>query len=423
MAKHGKKFTAAAAQVKDRLYSIEEAIPLIQKVKFAKFDETVEMAMRLGVDPKHADQMVRGTVVLPHGLGKSKRVLAIAGADKQKEAQEAGADFVGGDEVVEKILGGWMDFDAVVATPDMMRGVGRLGKVLGPRGLMPNPKTGTVTPNVAQAIREIKAGKVEFRVDKTGIIHAPVGKTSFASESLIENAHALVDSVVKAKPSAAKGKYLKSVTVSSTMGPGVGIDTGHIDERQKALGGSMAVTRSEKEQELQELTSTFKGVDTAILVDYKGLDVPGATELRRQLRSAKAQYRVVKNTLAKRATKGHPAGGSRSALRGHDGDCLHGRGCRCARKGAHDVHQGDAEDCHQGGRRSRAGGSAGGGQRPRHAARQARVVFETAVPVAGSDAAACDGVVRNAAQPGDGAQRSSEEEGSGRGIGPPLTST
>src|SRR5688572_12580392 len=233
MAKHGKKFTAAAAQVQDRQYSIEEAIPLIQKVKFAKFDETVEMALRLGVDPKHADQMVRGTVVLPHGLGKSKRVLAIAGADKQKEAQDAGADFVGGDEVVEKILGGWMDFDAVVATPDMMRGVGRLGKVLGPRGLMPNPKTGTVTPNVAQAIKEIKAGKVEFLVDKTGIIHAPVWKISFAAQSLIDNAHARVDSIVKAKPSAAKGKYLKSVTVSSTMGPGVVIDTAHIDERVK----------------------------------------------------------------------------------------------------------------------------------------------------------------------------------------------
>ena len=180
MAKHGKKFTAAAAQVEERPYTIEEAIPLIQKVKYAKFDETVEVAMRLGVDPKHADQMVRGTVVLPHGLGKSKKVLAIAGADKQKEAQDAGADFVGGDEVVEKILGGWVDFDAVVATPDMMRAVGRLGKVLGPRGLMPNPKTGTVTPNVAQAIKEIKAGKVEFRVDKTGIIHAPLGKTSFS---------------------------------------------------------------------------------------------------------------------------------------------------------------------------------------------------------------------------------------------------
>jgi large subunit ribosomal protein L1 len=233
MPKHGKKFTAAAAQVADRQYSIEEAIPLVQKVKFAKFDETVELAMRLGVDPKHADQMVRGTVVLPHGLGKSKTVLVIAGADKQKEASDAGADHVAGEEVVEKIMGGWMAFDAVVATPDMMRAVGRLGKVLGPRGLMPNPKTGTVTPNVAQAIREIKAGKVEFRVDKTGIIHAPVGKTSFPSQSLIDNAHALVESVIKAKPPAAKGKYLKSVTVSSTMGPGVDIDTAHIDERQK----------------------------------------------------------------------------------------------------------------------------------------------------------------------------------------------
>ncbi|MGH9253312.1 MAG: 50S ribosomal protein L1 [Vicinamibacterales bacterium] len=234
MARHGKKFTAAAAQVGDRTYTIEDAIPLIQKVKYAKFDETVEVAMRLGVDPKHADQMVRGTVVLPHGLGRSKRVLAIAGADKQKEASEAGADHVGGEEVVEKILGGWVDFDAVVATPDMMRAVGRLGKVLGPRGLMPNPKTGTVTPNVAQAIREIKAGKVEFRVDKTGIIHAPLGKTSFPPDKLIDNAHALVGSVVRAKPPAAKGKYLRSVTVSSTLGPGVAIDTAHIDERAKS---------------------------------------------------------------------------------------------------------------------------------------------------------------------------------------------
>ena len=233
MARHGKKFTAAAAQVEDRPYSLEEAVPLLQKVKFAKFDETVELALRLGVDPKHADQMVRGTVVLPHGLGKSKRVLVIAGADKQKEATDAGADFVAGEEVVEKITGGWMDFDAVVATPDMMRAVGRLGKVLGPRGLMPNPKTGTVTADVRKAVLEIKAGKVEFRVDKTGIIHAPVGKTSFETVSLVDNAHALVDSVVKAKPSAAKGKYLKSVTVSSTMGPGIVIDTAHLDERTK----------------------------------------------------------------------------------------------------------------------------------------------------------------------------------------------
>jgi large subunit ribosomal protein L1 len=230
MRKRGKKYAAARAQVApDRTYSIEEAIPLVQKVKFAKFDETVELTLRLGVDPKHADQMVRGTVVLPHGLGKTKRVLAIAAGEKQKEAQEAGADFVGGEEVVERINGGWTDFDAVVATPDMMRAVGRLGKVLGPRGLMPNPKTGTVSTDIAKAIKEIKAGKVEFRVDKTGIIHAPVGKTSFESASLIANTHALVDSIVKAKPSAAKGKYLKSVTLSSTMGPGLRIDTANIE--------------------------------------------------------------------------------------------------------------------------------------------------------------------------------------------------
>src|SRR6266566_2716834 len=230
MKKHGKKYTAARKQVAiDRTYSIEDAMPLVQRVKFAKFDETVELSLKLGVDPKHADQMVRGTVVLPFGLGKSKRVLAIAGGEKQKEAQEAGADIVGGEELVEKIQGGFMDFDAVVATPDMMRAVGKLGKVLGPRGLMPNPKTGTVTADIAKAIREIKAGKVEFRVDKTGIIHAPLGKMSFTGDALVANAHALVDSIVKAKPSAAKGKYLRSVTVSSTMGPGVRIDTTHID--------------------------------------------------------------------------------------------------------------------------------------------------------------------------------------------------
>jgi large subunit ribosomal protein L1 len=221
----GKKFEAAKAKVQDRPYTLEEALPLVKELKYAKFDETVEVAIRLGVDPKHADQMVRGTVVLPHGLGKSKRVLVIAGAEKQKEAQDAGADITGGDDVVEKILGGWMDFDAVVATPDMMRGVGRLGKVLGPRGLMPNPKTGTVTTDIAKAVREIKAGKVEFRVDKTGIVHAPLGKTSFAADALVANAHALMDSIIKAKPPAAKGKYLKSITVSSTMGPGVRIDT------------------------------------------------------------------------------------------------------------------------------------------------------------------------------------------------------
>ena len=233
MRTHGKKYTAARDQVEDRPYALDEALPLVQKIKFAKFDETVALSIRLGVDPKHADQMVRGTVVLPHGLGKSKRVLVIAGADKQREAQDAGADVVGGEELVERIAGGWLEFEAVVATPDMMRVVGKLGKVLGPRGLMPNPKTGTVTPNVAQAVKEIKAGKVEFRVDKTGIVHAPVGKTSFPAQNLIENASALLESIVRAKPPAAKGKYLRSITVSSTMGPGVRIDESRVAEAAK----------------------------------------------------------------------------------------------------------------------------------------------------------------------------------------------
>jgi large subunit ribosomal protein L1 len=232
MRKRGKQFAAARAQVAQRVYPLEEAVPLVQKIKYAKFDETVELSFRLGVDPKHADQMVRGTVVLPHGLGKTKRVLAIAGGEKQKEAKEAGADEVGGEEMVERIQGGWMDFEAVVATPDMMKSVGRLGKVLGPRGLMPNPKTGTVTFDIGKAVREIKAGKVEFRVDKTGIVHAPVGKTSFATPNLVANAQALVDSIVKAKPPAAKGKYLRSITISSTMGPGIRLDTSASEARK-----------------------------------------------------------------------------------------------------------------------------------------------------------------------------------------------
>jgi large subunit ribosomal protein L1 len=223
--KTGKKYQAAAKQVEARPYLMDEAIPLLKKITFAKFDETVEVHLRLGVDPKHADQMVRGTVVMPNGLGRSKKILVIASGDKQKEAEEAGADIVGGEEIVQRIQGeGWLDFDAVIATPDMMRLVGRLGKILGPRGLMPNPKTGTVTVEVAKAVKEIKAGKVEFRVDKTGIIHAPVGKLSFASDKLAENANSLIAAVIKAKPSAAKGKYVKSATLCSTMSPGVPLD-------------------------------------------------------------------------------------------------------------------------------------------------------------------------------------------------------
>ncbi|HYS52964.1 MAG TPA: 50S ribosomal protein L1 [Thermoanaerobaculia bacterium] len=225
MAKHGKKYRAAAEKVERRPYQLDEAMQLLKKIAYAKFNETVELSMLLGVDPKHADQMVRGTTVLPHGTGQSKRVLVIAAGEKQKEAQEAGADFVGGDDMVEKIQGGWTDFDAVIATPDMMRSVGKLGKVLGPRGLMPNPKTGTVTFDVAKALQEIKAGKVEFRVDKTSIIHVPVGKIQFTPEQLRDNAWALITAVRKAKPPAAKGKYVKSLYVSTTMSPSIPLDT------------------------------------------------------------------------------------------------------------------------------------------------------------------------------------------------------
>lgn len=221
----GKKYLKAKEQAgTEPSQSLEDAVSRVKKAKYANFDETVEVALRLGVNPKHADQMVRGTVVLPHGLGVSRRVLVIASGEKMKEAEEAGADLVGGDDMVEQIQKGFMDFDAVVATPDMMRSVGKLGKVLGPRGLMPNPKTGTVTFEVAKAIKDIKAGKVEFRVDKTAIVHAPVGKMSFAEDKLLDNLRTLIEMVVKAKPAAAKGKYIKSIAISSTMGPGVRID-------------------------------------------------------------------------------------------------------------------------------------------------------------------------------------------------------
>src|SRR5580700_241334 len=231
----GKNYQAAAKQVQARDYPLEEAVPLLQKIKYAKFDETVEIHMRLGVDPKHADQMVRGTVVMPNGLGKSKKVLVIAAGDKQIEAREAGADFVGGDDMVNKIQSeSWTDFDAVIATPDMMRSVGKLGKILGPRGLMPNPKTGTVTVDVAKAVQEVKAGKVEFRTDKTALVHVPVGKISFSPDKLIDNATVLITSVIKAKPSVAKGKYIKGCTLSSTMGPGILLDTAPIETAAKA---------------------------------------------------------------------------------------------------------------------------------------------------------------------------------------------
>ncbi len=226
MAKKGKKYRAALEKIEpNRKYSLEEGMAKVKEVAFAKFDETVELTMWLGVDPRKADQMVRGTVVLPNGLGgKTKVVAVVAQGDKIREAEEAGADFAGADDIVDRIKGGWLDFDALIATPDMMGKIGALGKVLGPRGLMPNPKTGTVTMDVKTAIEETKAGKVEYRVDKTGVIHSPVGKVSFDDAKLLENTRVLINAVMKAKPTTAKGRYLKKINLAATMSPGVLLD-------------------------------------------------------------------------------------------------------------------------------------------------------------------------------------------------------
>lgn len=224
----GKKMEAARKKVEPRLYGLKEAVEAVKQTAYAKFDESVDLAIRLGVDPKRSDQMVRGTTVLPHGTGKKLRVLVFAKGEKEQEARQAGADYVGAEDLMEKIKGGWMDFDCAIATPDLMASVGKLGKVLGPRGLMPNPKTGTVTFEVGKAIQEIRKGRVEYKVEKAGIVHVPIGKVSFEADRLFENAQAILESVIKAKPASCKGKYLKSVTISSTMGPGVKLDTAAI---------------------------------------------------------------------------------------------------------------------------------------------------------------------------------------------------
>ena len=225
MAKHGKKYLEVSKLIEiDKSYDPEEALEILKKTGTAKFDETVEVAFRLGVDPKHADQQLRGAVTLPHGTGKTKRVLVFAKGEKIKEAEAAGADHVGSEELVQKIQGGWFDFDVAVATPDMMGVVGRLGKILGPKGLMPNPKVGTVTLDVAQAVQEIKAGKIEYRTDKAGNVHLPVGKLSFDADKLVDNYFTLLDTIVKAKPAASKGQYIRNITLSTTMGPGIKVN-------------------------------------------------------------------------------------------------------------------------------------------------------------------------------------------------------
>ncbi len=229
MKKRSKKYKEAAQLVEKKEYNLDEAVELLKKTAHTKFDETVEIAVRLGVDPKHADQVVRGTVALPHGLGKKVRVLVIAKGDKAREAEEAGADFVGYEEYLQKIQQGWLEFDVVIATPDSMRDLGKLGRVLGPRGLMPNPKSGTVTFDVAQTVKDVKAGKIDFRVDKTGIVHTGVGKVSFEKEKLVDNIKALVQTIVRLKPSAAKGTYLRSISISNTMGPGIRLVTNQLE--------------------------------------------------------------------------------------------------------------------------------------------------------------------------------------------------
>jgi large subunit ribosomal protein L1 len=225
MAQHGKKIHEARKKIdREKRYELREALQLVRELAFARFDESVEMAVRLGVNPRHADQMVRGSVVLPHGVGRVPRVLVFAKGEKEREAQEAGADYVGAEDMAEKITTGWLDFDRTAATPDMMAVVGRLGKILGPRGLMPNPRTGTVAVDIGRVVREIKAGKVEFRVDRAGIIHIGIGKVSFPLESLEENALALLETLVRLKPATSKGKYMQGIALSSTMGPGIKID-------------------------------------------------------------------------------------------------------------------------------------------------------------------------------------------------------
>jgi len=318
----GKRYNEAAAKIApDKQYTLEDAVALVKSMPVAKFDQSVDLSFRLGVDPKHADQMVRGAVVLPHGIGKTVRVAVFAKGEKEREAREAGADVIGAEDLVERVQGGWMEFDTAVATPDLMGQVGRLGKVLGPRGLMPNPKLGTVTFDVGRAVREAKAGKVEFRVDKAGNIHTPIGKHSFGAEQLAANGMALIEAIVRAKPAAAKGTYLRSLTVSTTMGPGVPLDALAIANLFKKAGRDKErfVPTQEKVEAVEELKSRLNGVKAVVLTEYRGLTVQQLGDLRKQLRAVSAEYKIVKNRLARLAIASSELQGLGTHLKGPTG--------------------------------------------------------------------------------------------------------
>jgi large subunit ribosomal protein L1 len=284
-------------------YTIAEAAGLVKQTSYAKFDETVDLAVRLGVNPKHADQMVRGAIVLPHGTGQTLRVLVFAKGEKANEATKAGADFAGSDELVAQVQGGFMDFDRVIATPDMMGAVGKLGRILGPRGLMPNPKVGTVTFDVATAVKEAKAGKVEYRVEKAGIVHARIGKISFDEKAISENAVALIQALIRQKPSTAKGIYLRSITVSSTMGPGIKVDPLTVT----ATAEELAMKQAEKTAQIADLKGKFDKMTSVVFVSFQGMNVASVTKLRDEFRKSGVEYKVAKNTLVKHALKGTPA--------------------------------------------------------------------------------------------------------------------
>ena len=402
MSKHGKKFEAASKQVEQRPYTLNDAVPLVQKVKFTKFDETVELHMRLGVDPKHADQMVRGTVVLPNGLGKSKKVLVIASGDKLREAEAAGADLFGGEEMVAKIQGeSWTDFDAVIATPDMMRSVGRLGKVLGPRGLMPNPKTGTVTTDIATAVREVKAGKVEFRVDKTGVIHVPVRQGEFRNQQAARKRRQ--PDPGRHQGQARRGQRQVRQERDPLLHHGPGRPSGrHGLQREADLTEYTMKKKSDKEKDLEALKKDFEKAQNIFVTSFEKLTVQQDFELRKTVRGAGGDYKVVKNNLAEKASQGTPAEDLMSTSGGHDVHGLHQQGSGGAGQGADHLREGQSDVHFQGWNGGRPRDRRQVDSRAGRAATARRDFGEGSFPDSSIGAAVGHYARRRGAQPGGG---------------------